>query len=515
MPLRLLAVALSLLLSVCFLGLVAYKFSRDTLEHQWERGRAVIDHGAHWSAEAVSFIDFAEGIDAPACSDAMLTALRTRLFQHEYIKDAGYLDNGHLLCTTTLGRSVEPMPITEPDYLSSTGYNIWINEPLALSPNARGFIIQKGHFNTVFLLESLPTDFPPGIRWQAVYRSENLTETIVGQPGIYRGLPNDRRFSVTVNHHYAEYCSDVIPYCIGVESNHWRMLNEHRWLVALVLLATLGVFAGTYWLLDSRLRQYNSLGNRVRRGLERGRFHFLYQPIVDLNTGGIVGCEVLARFEDPLGPLTPGEFIPEIERRDLTWPFTEKVIYNAFTDLETQRDLPDGFGVNINFFPQDLYEDLSRNLPYILPLKSTRFRMVVEVTEDKHLDANSARNTLAWLGDSGYDVAIDDFGTGYSNLDKLHQVNCQTIKIDRSFVSDIEEGGIKSTFIAYMVQIARELDVKIVAEGVETALQEKELVQLGVHFAQGWRFGKPMNAEALARVVACSTGSNAPVSAGH
>lgn len=513
MPQRLLAIALSLLLTACFLALVASTVSRDLLDRQQNLGLAAIERGEQWAMESNTFNDFASSLDMPACSDAMLRALRVRLFQYEYIKDAGYVSDGLLRCTTTLGRLPEPYQVTEPDYTSNVGNVIWIDEPLLLSPDTRGFIVQRGRFNAVFLLDSLRAAFPPGIDFEMVYNTPAQTLHIAGKPGTFRGFNNDNQFGVTASHHYFETCSDRISYCIGIQRNHWQFLANHWGLLTLVMLAATGVFAATHWLISTRLAQYNSIGKRVRRGLDRNRFHFMYQPIVDLNDGRIVGCEVLARFEDTFGSLSPVDFVPEIERQGLTWNFTEKAIFSAFNQLNRLDDLPDGFRVNVNFFPHDLYRNLSRSLPYIHPLQSTRFSLVVEVTEHTHMDTQSAQESLAWLAEQGYGVAIDDFGTGYSNLDKLHQLNCQTIKIDQSFVADIVDGGIKSTFIAYMVDIARELNVKIVAEGVETEVQERELRQLGVHYAQGWRYGKPLTAVDLARAVRDESYDGNPIGA--
>ncbi|MDC2890698.1 EAL domain-containing protein [Psychrosphaera algicola] len=98
-------------------------------------------------------------------------------------------------------------------------------------------------------------------------------------------------------------------------------------------------------------------------------------------------------------------------------------------------------------------------------------------------------------------MAVDDFGTGYSNLKQLRDISCDTLKIDRSFISEMEDGSIRSTLIPHIVDIAKQLNLKIVAEGVENEMQRSALLDEGVEFAQGWLFGKAMPmAELLALI---------------
>ncbi len=190
-------------------------------------------------------------------------------------------------------------------------------------------------------------------------------------------------------------------------------------------------------------------------------FYPLYQPIVDLESGKVVGCEVLARFRDSNG------------------------------------DLPNGFKVSINLFPSDIAQSRLQNADSTLNLAASRFHIVLEVTESEELDTRAAKECIDWLCEQGFELAIDDFGTGYSNLSKVRDLGAGILKIDQAFIFDIETGGLGATLVPLMIQIANELGMRVVAEGVETTAQASVVRSMGIKRAQGWAFGKPMPAKAL------------------
>jgi sensor c-di-GMP phosphodiesterase-like protein len=103
------------------------------------------------------------------------------------------------------------------------------------------------------------------------------------------------------------------------------------------------------------------------------------------------------------------------------------------------------------------------------------------------------------LRDEGFQISIDDFGTGYSNLNQIASMECNAIKIDRSFVADMETGSIKSSIIPHVVGMAEALKLRVVAEGVENEAQAKKLEEMQVEYGQGWLFGRPMTAMNFSR----------------
>jgi sensor c-di-GMP phosphodiesterase-like protein len=245
------------------------------------------------------------------------------------------------------------------------------------------------------------------------------------------------------------------------------------------------------------LEKRRSTKSRIARGLKQKAYYPLYQPIVDLETGDLVGCEVLARFKDSHGAIYPDVFIPLLAKAQLSWSFTEFIMEKALADLEPLKHLPDGFKVHINLYPSDIAMGRLRDVDITRALAQSRFQIAFEITEDEQLDTEAARDCLDWIKQNGFELSVDDFGTGYSNLSKVRDLECSTLKIDRSFVFDIDAGGLGAVLVPHMIKLGHELGMAIVAEGVETLGQADIVKSMGARYAQGWAFGRPMTAKNL------------------
>jgi sensor c-di-GMP phosphodiesterase-like protein len=200
--------------------------------------------------------------------------------------------------------------------------------------------------------------------------------------------------------------------------------------------------------------------------------------------------------------MLPDKYLPVIRDSGHTWRLTEVMISKVFPEVESLEQLPDNFKISLNIFPHDVLTGEVNKLVSIPALTNSRFNTVIEITEDEYLDAESARANLQALYQSGIQISIDDFGTGYSNLKQLKKINCHFLKIDRSFVMEIEEDSIKSSLIPHVVNIAAQLNLKVIAEGIENTNQQQVLAGLGVKYGQGWVFGKPVSAPELAQMIA-------------
>jgi sensor c-di-GMP phosphodiesterase-like protein len=130
-------------------------------------------------------------------------------------------------------------------------------------------------------------------------------------------------------------------------------------------------------------------------------------------------------------------------------------------------------------------------------MNEKEFKLVLEITEDEQIATQSAVRHIKTLKRKGFLFAIDDFGVGYSNLSQLKSLNCDYLKIDRSFVMEMEDNSIRSSLIPHIVSIAEGLDVSLIAEGVENLDQSKQLQGLTIGFGQGWLYGKPQTIESL------------------
>jgi len=246
------------------------------------------------------------------------------------------------------------------------------------------------------------------------------------------------------------------------------------------------------------------LESDLHLAVEREELHLLYQPIVRLDNGEIVGMEALVRWqhrED--GLLTPDRFIDLAERSGLIVPITRWVIGATCRQARTWRDaLPReaDFYIGINLGQRDLHE---ADLPaYVATtLEQTGIPAValrLEVTEGGLIgNVNLARALLAELRASGVGLMLDDFGTGYSSLSYLQLFQFDCLKIDRSFVSRIGADGSNCGIVRAIVHMSKDLGLKTVAEGIESAEIALVLQELGCDFGQGWFYAAPLDGGAM------------------
>lgn len=241
----------------------------------------------------------------------------------------------------------------------------------------------------------------------------------------------------------------------------------------------------------------------LRRAVEREEFLLHYQPIVELATGLIRGFEALVRWQHPeRGMVSPGEFIPVAEETRLIIPIGEWVLREACRQIVRWQERfsasePLWMSVNLSIkqFTQPSLPEQVGNI-----LRETNLdprSLKLEITESLMMEnIETAIDMLKRLRALGIELSIDDFGTGYSSLSYLHRFPLSTLKIDRSFVSNMDEGNENTEIVRTVVTLARSLGMQVVAEGVETEEQLALLRTLGCEYGQGYLFSRPIDAEA-------------------
>lgn len=438
--------------------------------------------------------------DFDSCTDENLVLMRKKLFLAEYIKDIGFFKSGMLVCTTSKG--LLPSPVSEgiPDFVGEQGFSIWTNQALILFDTSyRAFIAKYQNYNAVIDLEVLTRLDYSTFNWQVAHVQNGKTYHIIGKDGLIDPLVKQSRTLSASLKIKIQACSEShATYCAAVSIDIPTLAKEYPLLLILFFLICLGIgFAASSKHYNWRRRQ-RSLRTRISKGFAGDNFFWLFQPIVHMPEQKVIGCEVLARYTDQYGVITPDQFIPILRDLNFSWPFTKKVITQTLSELEDNQALAADFKVSFNIFPRDIMAmDHIIELANLPAIANSRFSITIEIVEDEHLDTGIAQESLKLLKQHGINTAIDDFGTGYSNLNQLKKICCQTLKIDRSFVMDMEESSVRSSLLPYIVGIAQELGMEIIAEGIETESQRQELTKLGVTLGQGWLFGKPMPASEL------------------
>ena len=240
---------------------------------------------------------------------------------------------------------------------------------------------------------------------------------------------------------------------------------------------------------------------QLRRAIANGKLRLVYQPIVNLEDGRIVGAEALSRWTDEDGfPVGPDVFIRLAEERGFIGAITKLVVRNALREMgETLRNHPD-FQLSINAAPADLAD------PGFLPMLDRAVeqagvsprRLAIEITERGTVQSQAAMEAIRLLRQKGYSVHIDDFGTGYSSLSYLHDLSIDAIKIDRSFTKAIGTGSVIGSILPQILSIAGALHLGVIVEGIETEEQAGYFASAeGRILGQGWLYGHPVPVDEL------------------
>lgn len=431
------------------------------------------------------------GFGFETCNDATLLEMRRVLFFSNHIRDIGYLNGRELLCTTGVGLIEPPVTTRDYDLVAKNGIGMNLNSSLRLfDTEVNAIIAQGGNYNAVFDVNRLNHSIPSHFSWLISYAFEREEMAIASYSQPIEIDLSQPEFEFTFNRQKTKRCIDLPSYCIYLETDFAEFWSTYQrsfyFFTAVIVLISLLLSIVTFEL----MKQRRSLESLVYKGIKNARFYPVYQPIVRLDNGEIIGCEALARYRSENTPLFPDQFIPAVVRLRKTWAFTELIFNHAIRELNESIAIPEGFRFSFNLFPADVSSGEASKL---LISSNNRLTLVFEITEEQKLEGSDIEQEIAAIKAKGGLIALDDFGTGYSNLDQMHSLDFDYLKIDRSFVNDMEDGSIKSELIPYVVEVAKGLNVEIVAEGVENEDQARMLADLGVTYGQGWYFGKPMS----------------------
>ncbi|MBC7918226.1 MAG: EAL domain-containing protein [Rhodoferax sp.] len=251
-------------------------------------------------------------------------------------------------------------------------------------------------------------------------------------------------------------------------------------------------------------RRQMGMAALLGRALKKRELFLLYQPIVDLHTRKCIGAEALIRWQRSDGQWVPPDvFIPVAEESGLIQDITARVLEIVATDLADVFARQPNFHIGINLAAADLQSPRTVELLATL-MRTTKAgprNILVEATERGLMDAERVRQVIKDIHALGIEVAIDDFGTGYSSLSYLGTFDLDYLKIDKSFVDTLQTDAATSHVALHIIEMAKALNLKMIAEGVETEAQATLLQDRGVQFAQGWLFAKPMRMADLRKFV--------------
>lgn len=440
------------------------------------------------------------------CAPDNLNLLRGLLFEHPHARDIGILDKKrHLLCNTSLGWLSSPIPPGNGEVNGPIGRYIF-HAPVPLASGvARALAVERGRFQVV-MDESLVHDafrlyadrvwVGQGEPHQRVYESRR-GKGMDAMP-MQDTLPL-RIDWANLNVIVTSGVPGVIPVAMQSVLRPSDLYRNAGILPICVLGMCLLLGALTHKQVARYCQYLQSMDHRIRYLCTPANIVCHYQPILELATGRVVGCEVLTRLRDGDKLVYPDQFIPALARSHLTWAFDAAASNCALTELAGILPAHSDFSVAINFFPHNLKRDsIHAHLQAALARsKRTNIQIDLEVTE--HDFRPEILPELHALKNDGYAISIDDFGTGYSNLGMVKRVAPDYLKIDRSFVAEMGDTTLRASLVPEIVAIANAVGSKVVAEGIESSAQVLRLKALGVQFGQGYYFAKPMPLQHLER----------------
>jgi diguanylate cyclase (GGDEF)-like protein len=247
------------------------------------------------------------------------------------------------------------------------------------------------------------------------------------------------------------------------------------------------------------------LAAQLRRGIERGEIVLEYQPKFPLDGGPPKGVEALARWAHPtLGQVGPDGFIPLAEHTGLMTALTEAVLAQAIAQCADWQRSGRALRVSVNLSPRSLLDrELPKRIRSLLDAHcADPHSLQLEITESRPVPGGRvARAVLEELRSMGVGVAIDDFGTGFSSLVQLQALPVDEIKIDRSFVANMENNPSDAAIVRSTIDLARNLGLVVTAEGVESAEVAAQLAEMGCQMAQGYALCRPLPADRCVRVI--------------
>lgn len=237
--------------------------------------------------------------------------------------------------------------------------------------------------------------------------------------------------------------------------------------------------------------------------IKRGWFYPVFQPQIDIHDNSMMGVECLARLSHPLfGECKPDVFIPKLVETGQIDEFTDYFIRNVMSSL-ARIGFPETMRVSFNIDPNSLYKQFLTGLATFIEGHYIKPEQVCfEITELSEVElSKELKSALTKLRVHGIHLSMDDFGTGFSTIHELDQLPFDELKVDRSFVSHMENRVGSLAIIKNIIALGRDLNMVVVAEGVETQEQAESLQALGCHIMQGFYFSKPLDIGALEKAI--------------
>ncbi|WP_247529989.1 EAL domain-containing protein [Bradyrhizobium sp. 199] len=468
---------------------------RQQQAHQLNELTEVVLRRAEFAADfAAGSLDELVNRDLASCAPAALQAVRLHVYQRSAIKDVRLVNpDGSVICSAyseTL--EFDKGWAGRHDMLSSQDKELSLFRVEQFGGDALGVLKDVNRSSALVAIVGINANLfdlmPAELR---AHSDVTLALSNGEKLGEFR-LDADRPLLGPISF---ERHSTRLPLHATIRLEHAALSswNSEAYWPALAVSLGLGVIFG---ILLARSRRMEGPVADLDRGLAAREFKPYYQPIFDLRTGKITGCEILARWVRRDGSVVPPmNFIPLAESSGRIQVMTWQILRSALSDLRPVLRADKTFKMSLNVVPKHLLsagfvETLRRT---VLTARVSARQIVIEVTERDELDDLArAAAIVAELRDHGFRVAIDDVGVGHSGLSRLKGLGANTIKIDKFFVDTITLDASTTTIVEMLVALAKDFRMTVVAEGIETEEQRRALIASGVEEGQGYLVAAPL-----------------------
>jgi sensor c-di-GMP phosphodiesterase-like protein len=457
----------------------------------------------------MAFDELARSVTSPPCGTFYMRQLRRVAYLPDGLSEFFHVEDGKVICTLSAEHLETAHGLGEPDFVreGATPTSFWLDRDLGFTglSGMVGTIVQRGNFATVIPPEHITLALPPWIDAEAVVVSpaghwwhragkERIhQDVLIAGTGIVWTDANGPAIR-------AMTCNDDRHYCI---STRIYLANVAAYSPSLILLIVVFAALGASWVtrvVRGLIQRYWSFEARFLRNLNSQSLICAYQPILDMSTNRIAGCEVLVRWRDVDDSIVyPDAFLPIVARHDMMRRLTTLIVSRAATELGDR--LPSGvlLQVNVNIFPSEL--DAAAIEAAFQPLRalSDRFVVALEIIESDALPLELVQSEIETLRRAGYRIYLDDFGTGYSTIRHVAALEIDGIKLDKAFAM-APDGTVMAEMLHHAVGMVRSAGRKVVVEGVETAARLAQLREKTDHvdFVQGYHISRPLDIDGFA-----------------
>jgi sensor c-di-GMP phosphodiesterase-like protein len=473
----------------------ATRIIRNQQAHQLDELTEVVLRRSEFAVDfAAASLDELAGRGLATCDPASLQAIRLHVYQRSAVKDVRLVNSdGSVICSAyseTL--EFDKGWVDRSDMLASRDSRLMLFRVEQFGGDALGVLRDIGSKKALVAIlginASLFDIMPAELRAHgevllALNNGAQLGEFMLDAD---KALPHPVEFAKSSTRY-------PLRTVIRIDETVLSTWNSEAYWPVMAVAVVLGVLFGV---LLSRTRRMEGPVADLDRGLARGEFRPYFQPIFDLRTGQIKGCEILARWLREDGSIVPPmNFIPLAESSGRIEAMTWQILGRALTDLQPHLRADKEFKLSLNVVPKHLLSEgfAGALCSTVAAAKVSTRQIVVEVTERDELDDLArAAAVVRELRDYGFRVAIDDVGVGHSGLSRLKGLGANTIKIDKFFVDTITMDASTTTIVEMLVALARDFHMTVVAEGIETEEQVRALISCGVEEGQGYLVAAPL-----------------------